>query len=341
MSNRNRSPAKKVVFAAGAALLALVLGLVGGEICTRLFWREKPLPDDERNLSYRYDPELGWFPKPNSTNQFTGSRRVTVRHNSDGFRDVAHGPKAKARIAFVGDSFVWGYDAEAEERFTEKLQARLPDWEVLNLGVSGYATDQELLLLQKWFDRYRPDIVVLVYCDNDVEENRLNLVYGDYYKPYFEQVGSRLIQRGVPVPKSPHYYRKEYPLLYKSQLAQMLCSWRVARAAPKHVSEVNPTLGLVLSMKSYVESKGGQFMIGFVTDLQETKKRAFCAAGNIEYLFLLDPDFATWDYLYPTQGHHWTPAGHDRVSARLEEFLRAKNFFRAGRRPTANLPGKP
>jgi lysophospholipase L1-like esterase len=338
MSDRNRSRAKKWSFAAGAALLAMVLGFAGAEILTRLFWRNQP-PDDERNLNYRYDSELGWFPVPNSTHAFKGSRLISVRHNNDGFRDVPHGPKQKQRIAFLGDSFVWGYDAEQEERFTEQLQAQLPDWEVLNLGVSGYATDQEFLLLQKWFDRYQPDIVVLVYCDNDVEENRLNVVYDGYRKPYFEQVGSKLTKRGVPVPKSLQYYRVEHPFWFKSRLLQMLCARQVERVAPRQVSEPNPTLGLVVSMKAYVESKGARFLIGFVTDLQEARKRAFCAAGNIDYLFLLDANFATWDYLYPTQGHHWTPAGHARVSARLREFLEAKNFFRGAPATATNSPG--
>ena len=81
-------------------------------------------------------------------------------------------------------------------------------------------------------------------------------------------------------------------------------------------------------------------MIGFVTDLQEARKRSFCAAGRIDYLFLLDPSFATWDYLYRSQGHHWTPAGQDRVCARLQEFLTANPFFQSGMQATTNSPGK-
>jgi len=327
MRVQNQPLRKKLLFAACTALLAIVLALAGGEILTRLFWKHRLDPDDERSLSYRYDPELGWFPIPNSSNRFMGSRPITVQHNGDGFRDPPHGPKQKKRIAFVGDSFVWGYDAEQPERFTDQLQARLIDWEVLNLGVSGYATDQEFLLLQRWFDHYQPDIVVLVYCDNDVEENRLNMVYDGYYKPYFEQVGGKLVKRGVPVPKSAHYYRKEHPLLFKSRMMEMLCTQYCAHSAPLHVTTSNPTLGLILSMKALVEARVAKFLIGFVTDLQPAKKQAFCAAGKIEYLFLLDPSFATWDYLYRTQGHHWTPAGHERVCTRLLEYLEANHFF--------------
>src|SRR5215470_14385830 len=130
MSEQNQPLRKKLLFAACAALLAVGLALAGGEILTRLLWKHRLDPDDERSLSYRYDAELGWFPIPNGSNRFMGSRPITVQHNGDGFRDPPHGPKQKKRIAFVGDSFVWGYDAEQAERFSDKLQARLADWEV-------------------------------------------------------------------------------------------------------------------------------------------------------------------------------------------------------------------
>src|SRR5258707_1079947 len=265
MSDTHYSKRKKILFSAGAALLSLAVALSAGEVLTRLFWKDRPnVASDERTLSYRYDPELGWFPITNSSLQFKGSRVINIKHNEDGFRDRSHGPKTKKRIAFLGDSFVWGYDAEQPERFTDKLQARLPDWEVLNLGVSGYATDQELLLLHRWFDRYQPDIVVLVYCDNDVEENRLNIVYDGYYKPYFEVADGQLVQEGIPVPKSVYYYRAEHPLLFKSRIVEMVCARYRARSAPLHTALSNPTLPLVLSIKEYVDAKGATFVIGVV-----------------------------------------------------------------------------
>jgi lysophospholipase L1-like esterase len=48
-------------------------------------------------------------------------------------------------IVFLGDSFVWGLDSEADERFTELLKAKLPDYKVL-VAVAGFGTDQEYLL---------------------------------------------------------------------------------------------------------------------------------------------------------------------------------------------------
>src|SRR4051794_28763536 len=113
---------------------------------------------------YNYDAELGWFPVPNSDVTFTGIRTIRVRHNSLGLRDIEHDATAKPTIAFVGDSFVWGYDAEQDERFTEVLRAKMPEHRIVNAGVTAYGTDQEYLALRRLWDRIKPDVVVLMVC---------------------------------------------------------------------------------------------------------------------------------------------------------------------------------
>src|SRR5438128_4636037 len=112
---------------------SLIATLVLSEIALRAFFAKTLAPpSDERSLTYRYDPELGWFPKTNTTRRFTGSRTVTMHHNSKGFRDSEPIQSNKPAIIFLGDSLVWGFDAEEGERFTNKLQARHPEWAVHN-----------------------------------------------------------------------------------------------------------------------------------------------------------------------------------------------------------------
>ena len=102
---------------------------------------------------YNYDAELGWFPVTNSDVSFTGMRTIHVHHNSLGLRDIEPDSTRKPAIAFFGDSFVWGYDAEQNERFTEILRAKLPESRIINAGVTAYGTDQEFLLLRRLWDR--------------------------------------------------------------------------------------------------------------------------------------------------------------------------------------------
>ena len=79
----------------------------------------------ERSLTYRYDAELGWAPIPNSSSAVTTARTIHARHNSLGFRDIEFKRDDRPTMLFVGDSFVWGVDAEADERFTDLLRSRL------------------------------------------------------------------------------------------------------------------------------------------------------------------------------------------------------------------------
>jgi hypothetical protein len=63
-------------------------------------------------------------------------RTIHVQHSSLGLRDVEFATDARPTILFLGDSFVWGLDAEADERFTELLRPRLSRHNIVAAGVS-------------------------------------------------------------------------------------------------------------------------------------------------------------------------------------------------------------
>jgi hypothetical protein len=270
---------------------------------------------DEKSLTYRYDPELGWFPIANSKKVFTGSRTIHVEHNSRGFRDVEHVVGTNPRMIFLGDSFVWGYDVEQSERFTDRLRIKLPAWSIYNLGVSGYGTDQEYLLLKRQYDFYQPQIVFLVFCrDNDDEDNSRNMRYGLYYKPYFTAGGSGLSLHGVPVPKSEHYFFSRHDLLARSNWVKLVIrSYFILTAPPDYVASKPPTQAILADMQRFIESKGGKLIVGLQSSYPELQQ--FLEEQNIAQVDLSN------SYRYPTKGHHWTPQGHTFVSDKIKEFL--------------------
>jgi hypothetical protein len=133
-----------------------------------------------------------------------------VRINSLGLRgpDTSLAkPTGTLRVLVLGDSFVFGVGVDEEHLLTSRLQAlfdarRQAKYEVLNLGISGYSTDQEYLLFQGLGARLHPDIVVLVACDNDFEGNTLDFAYQQYYKPYFTLGPDGTLElRNSPVPQ--------------------------------------------------------------------------------------------------------------------------------------------
>src|SRR5882672_7751893 len=160
-----RRPLPPAVLKLVMLFASLIIAALLGEVSLRLFFSKMlARPDDERSLMYRYDKTLGWFPIANRQAYLFGSRAFGVTNNSEGFRAPEHTVSNKPGILFLGDSFVWGYDVDAAERFTDKLQARHPEWSIHNFGVSGYGTDQEYLLLNQHFGAYKPRIVFLLFC---------------------------------------------------------------------------------------------------------------------------------------------------------------------------------
>ena len=96
-----------------------------------------------------------------------------VQTNALGFRERSFSmekPPGAYRIAVVGDSFTFGNGLEADERYTERLQAWLPHgYEVLNFGAPGANTPQHLHTLRSRVLPANPDFVLLQWFVNDIE----------------------------------------------------------------------------------------------------------------------------------------------------------------------------
>ena len=99
--------------------------------------------------------------------------------NSQFFRDkewTVDKPAEMHRIAFVGDSFVYGWGInDSADRFGDILQRRFAERgdsevEVLNFGWSDWDTRDEFRGLRDVIGDYHPDEVVLCYLANDIEK---------------------------------------------------------------------------------------------------------------------------------------------------------------------------
>jgi hypothetical protein len=192
------------------SVLAVLFAILMFEAGTRLlgvrFPSLAPIATSDRNL-WVYNPTKGWFHAPGAHGQSTlgGPDRGEITINSLGLRGPEVGPKQEGvrRVLVFGDSFVFGIGVDEPHLLTTQLAHMLgPSAEVVNLGVSGYSTDQELILFQELGPPLEPDLVILVACDNDFDGNLEDLEYEHYYKPYFELSSQgALVLRGSPVPQ--------------------------------------------------------------------------------------------------------------------------------------------
>jgi hypothetical protein len=184
--------------------------------------------ESERGKFCIYDETLGWTGKPNVDDTFnTSDCRHRVHQNRYGFRGPAvdFERTAARRLVVLGDSFVWGLGVEDDDLFTTLLmrRSRTP-LEVVNLGVSGYGTDQELLLWQRLGQRFRPDIVLLVVTPwTDLYDNPYGQRYG-YPKPFFhwDDTGGGLALMNVPVPQRAGPWNTEDPADQRAARAPLL-----------------------------------------------------------------------------------------------------------------------
>ncbi|MBX3414485.1 MAG: SGNH/GDSL hydrolase family protein [Pirellulales bacterium] len=103
--------------------------------------------------------------------------RRHYQSNNGGFRDnidYAMQPAAgRRRVSFVGDSFTAGHGVpDVNDRFANRVRRSLaPDVEVHCLAINGLDTAHQADLLEELFAQgYRTDLVVLVYCANDLSD---------------------------------------------------------------------------------------------------------------------------------------------------------------------------
>jgi hypothetical protein len=161
-------------------LLLLVFGLVFGLLMSEIFLR---VVGYSFPLFYTTDYYRGFTLQPGLEGFYQREGGSYVRVNSDGLRDREHArakPADTVRIAVLGDSFTEAMHVPMEQTFWALLEHNLQECsafpgkkvEVINFGISGYGTGQELLMLRQKVWDYAPDLVVLAFTThNDVFDN--------------------------------------------------------------------------------------------------------------------------------------------------------------------------
>jgi len=90
------------------------------------------------------------------------------------------------RIACLGDSFTFGWGVEDDETWPRQLQGLLDGrpggerWSVMNFGVPGYNTWNELRTYERVVRAHRPDVVVLGFFLNDVSPRPAGPAHTDH-----------------------------------------------------------------------------------------------------------------------------------------------------------------
>jgi len=324
----------------GLTLGGLFMGVVIGEVGLRVarvegYPKIGDFADSAPTGFHTSDRDLGWKLKPGVSGEWKGEGASFVRVNSDGLRDREH-TKAKPpntlRIAVLGDSFTEAIHVPVEQTFWSKLERKLGNCEavkgrknveVINFGVQGYGTAQELIMLRKKVWDYNPDIVILAFfIGNDVINNSPQLEY-DLYRPFFVYDASGKLVQDMSFRDLAPIDRNERAVSFVDRLPSFLVNnSRILQVIKKvdldikkrqlsadftalSTQNLNPpqdaawkeawrvTEGLILTMRNEVVQKKADFLVVTIgepiqVDRDPAKRKKFMQENNIQDLFYPD-----------------------------------------------------
>ncbi len=331
--------------------ISLLLTMAVMEAALRLIWPQIFLPHPPG--MYSPDDDIGYVLTPGFEGEFREPEfLVSVRINEAGLRGKALRAlqKNSVRLLCLGDSLTWGWgtnDDEAYPALLERLlQSRYPllDVQVLNAGVSGYGTDEELGLLKKRGTHLKPNLVIVQFFPgNDFDDNRLPANRSTEIR---DGMLYEVLQPGEQ--KRPIWLRVVNWLKRKSHLAYLVSErvgYLVMRAglspqlerlsSGEYFTEDDGrrATDLLVEISRVAERLGAKTLFVFAPDKLQLLSRAMNplrAATVVQVAALeagvpwvdLTPELVRrgdFDEIYFVEDGHWTPKGHEQVAQVLTE----------------------
>ena len=181
MTSRLTAMLHHVSWAAVMVVVAsFTLTLIAAEIGFRLFFPQ--VFDVHPRGMYSVDEAVGYVLTPGFNGVLERAEfSHAVETNALGLRGAEPRPRQANtfRIVCLGDSFTWGFGVRTSETFAARLERKLADQypaldvQVLNAGVPGYGTADQLHFLESRSAILDPDLVLVQFLpETDFMENR-------------------------------------------------------------------------------------------------------------------------------------------------------------------------
>jgi lysophospholipase L1-like esterase len=357
---------KNFLLALMTFLISLLASLFVAELAIRLLWVP---PSSLSTISTEKHPFYDWAPRPGITGRHVSAEYdYEFRHTVQGLRGdqlfASHRPeKIQNRILILGDSFAYGIGSEQHEIFAERVHAQFSDTEVINAGANGYGQRQQLAILDTLGAALEPDLVVLMFFWNDVDDNvkasspafavasdgrviRTDLdIPGD-----FDPLAPRKAKAQTKQPEKKVWRRTYLYKLFKEGgrgIRHRLFGGieRIIRTPEQRKEAWVTTAELLRLLKLRSEEIGSKFLVASIPDYErvtsdgrlkgqkpinieiETQLNQVCDDLNIEYIDLL-PELksrqsASSGPLYFQTDRHLTPDGNAAVANILIPMIEA------------------
>lgn len=300
---------------------------------------------------YILDPDVGYALAPDFKGKISRPEfQIDFSTNEVGLRGISPRPlKANTfRILVLGDSQTWGFGVKDNETFSVHLEKLLSahygnfDIQVLNGGIPGYGTADQLAFLQSRGAALKPDLVIIQFLSvNDLQENRTPArMWADLTDGFLsaQDVFKNGSKEAAPVlgVRAQHWLKEN---VYLARLTLDLVGYIGARTGAlskidelwgEDFTQADAQLGqeLLIEMTSTASKLGAGILLLYTTgqaqviqDTYNLPHTAAVVANAAQYTGTPWIDLAEQMQqradryaLYYRQNGHWTPAGHQVVA---------------------------
>jgi lysophospholipase L1-like esterase len=201
-------------------------------------------------------------------------------------------PADTFRIAFVGDSVVYGYGIVNEDTVSKQLEVLLnhnrrlkKKFEVINFGVPGYGTEQEVEWYLKKVKPFSPDLVIIGYCLNDsvISSWEYELFANKYFPLWSKFYSLEAVVDGVRIAVERRRFADSAP---KNRAADPV--FIGVKSIKDNIESVQPTLLLVIPALIPFDKYGN-------IDVHNRVREASAYFGVTHYDLL--PIFSKYNYM--------------------------------------------
>jgi len=275
-------------------VLAFVAAFTICEVLTRLLYKNESKLFPRYHTDYQYGRYTIRGIRPNSKYWMTsidGSWKFVT--NNKGFRNTNEFTYAKPantiRVLSLGDSHTQGYEVRQDFTFSAVLERFLNHHsvkaEVINSGVSGFSTAEELVLLENEGIKYNPDVVVLGFFANDYVDNlKAGLFdldsHNNLIEEKYQHIPGVLIQNviySIPavqwLSENSYFYSLLFNniwIYFKTKISQdAQAEYAVSTGATTSGYPVALTAALIERMRRFCEKRGIRLIVIDIPSLSE------------------------------------------------------------------------
>lgn len=176
-----------------------------------------------RKPSFNFETYLGWQTKSNlhwkGLNQ--GYGEITYSTTRDGFRIFGNADTDRIKIFIIGDSITLAETVSDGKTYYDYLRKNNNNIEIFAYGGGGYGSLQEYMILDKYLDIIKPNIILWQFCGNDIHNNSFELESSSWennnhmVRPYY--------RNGKIVWLFPHSSWLYRNIFRRSYLISLLC----------------------------------------------------------------------------------------------------------------------